>query len=265
MKLFSVSLGLCGVLLSSCASAPEVDPAKARACVAEGREVAKRGDHSAAVGLYSQAIEADPKLPEAWYGRGNSSVLLRLNPESSEFSRSYEERALSDYSRAIQLDPGYADAYYNRAMVYSSRAMYRQAAEDLLNAVKFRPDDAEPHLHLAHLYEQKFEDMGPQADDHYVKYVELGGRDRDARERARRIKEQKKLAASAPKVPTGEDETKAQEIDARMMELLKDGKKDEAVKLLDELLTIYSRTRFVQNKLAALKALQSAYGKVPPK
>jgi tetratricopeptide (TPR) repeat protein len=258
-------LCLCGFLLSSCASAPQGDPAKARAYVAEGREAAKRGDHAKAVDLCSRAIEEDPQLSEAWYSRGYSHVQLRLSPESPDFARGYEDRAIGDYSQAIQINPGYGDAYYNRAMVFSSRALYRQAAEDLLNAIKYKEQDPEPHLDLARLYEQKFEDMGLQADEHYVKYVDLGGRDRDARERARRIKEQKKLAASMPKVPAPEDETKAQEIDARVMQLFKDGKKDEAVKLVEELLTTYARTKYVQGKIVALKALQSAYMKDVPK
>ena len=265
MKLLPTTLCLSALYLASCAAGPQLDPARARACAAEGHEAVRRGDHAAAVGHFTKAIEADPQLAQAWYSRGYSSVQLRLHPDSPDYARLYEDRALADYTRAIQLEPGYGDAYYNRAMIYSSRAMYRQAAEDLLSAIRNKDQDPEPHLDLAHLYEQKFEDMGPQADDHYEKYVDLGGRDRDARERARRIKEMRKLSASLPKAPTPEDETKAQEIDGRMMQLFKDGKKDEAVKLLEELLTLYSRTKYVQGKLVALKALQSAYKKDAPK
>ena len=265
MRFFPVSLCLCGFLLSSCASGPEGDAARARAHVAEGREAAKRGDHAKALGLYSQAIEEDAQLSEAWYSRGNANIQLRLKPESPDFAKGYEDRAIVDYSRALQLNPGYGDAYYNRAMVFSSRAMYRQAADDLLNAIKYKEQDPEPHLDLAHLYEQKFEDMFPQALQHYEKYVDLGGRDRDAREKARIAKEQRKMSASLPKVPAPEDEAKAQEIDGRVMQLFKDGKKDEAVKLLEELLTVYSRTKYVQGKVVALKALLGAYKKDAPK
>lgn len=267
MKLFSAALCLCGLLVSSCASGSKADPAKARTRVAEGREAAKLGDHAKAVGLYSQAIEADPQLPDAWYSRGFSNVQLRLHPDSPEYARGYEDRAISDYSQAIQLNPGFGDAFYNRAMVYSSRAMYRQAAEDLLNAIRFKDQDPEPHLDLAHLYEQKFDDMLSQALDHYEKYVDLGGRDRDAREKARFAKEQKKMKAAVPKAPAPEDETKAQELHLRMMALLKDGKKEEALKLVEELLSTYGRTRYVQDplRLVGLKAMFDSYKKEPPK
>lgn len=262
-----LSIAAAGLLLSACASGPQNDPSQAKALVEEGRAAAESGDHAGAVVLYSRAIEADPKFPEAWYARGYSNIQLRLRPDSPDYSRAYEDRAMADYSHAIDLNPGYGDAYYNRAMLYSSRAMYRKAAQDLLSATQFKTGDPEPHLDLAHLYEQKFEDMVPQAFEHYEKYVDLGGRDRDAREKARLSKERKKLAESIPKLPTAEDENKAQELHQKAKDLLKDGKRDEALKLVNELLTTYGRTRYVQDPalLAGLRAIMDAYRKEPPK
>ncbi len=255
----SAALCLCGFFLSACAGAP-------RAYVEEGRQAADRGEHEKAIGLYSRAIESDPDVAEAWYARGYSHVRLRRDANAPGDGRGYEEKAIVDFTRAIQLNPGHGDAYYNLAMVHLSRAMYRQAAEHLLSAIRCLPQDPEPHLDLARIYEQKFEDMQPQAYEHYEKYADLGGRDREAREKAREQKERRKRAAPpSGKAPTEEDEKKAQELHVRAMALLKDEKKDEAVKAIDELLSAYARTRYVQERLAILKALQGAFKKEPPK
>ena len=251
-----------GFVLAACAGGPEADSFAARAFTEEGREAAKKGDHAKAVTFYTKAIGADPAYPDAWYERGTSNIRLRLDPASGGEGRSYEDRALADYSQAIELNRNLGDVYYNRAMVLSSRAQYRAAAEDLLSAVRLKPQDPEPHLDLARIYEQKFEDMQAQAFEHYEKYADLGGRDRDAREKARLHKERKKAAAApAGKAATEEDEKKAQELHVRAMALLKDEKKDEAVKAVDELLSAYARTRYVQERLAILKALQAAFKK----
>lgn len=252
------------VLLAACASASP-------AYVDEGREAARRGDHEKAVTLFSKAIESEPESAEAWYARGYSHVRLRRDPNSPGEGRAYEERAIADFTQAIQLNPSYGDAYYNVAMVYASRAMYRQAAENLISAIRFKAQDPEPHYALARIYEEKFQDMGPQAMDHYEKYADLGGRDREAREKARLWKETSELrkkAGAAVKPPTEEDEKKAQELYERMKALLKDDKRQEAVKVAEELMSVYGRTRFVQDPkiIPGLKALVAAFKdpKPPP-
>ena len=256
MRFLPLSLGL---FLSACAAAP-------RAYVDEGRQAADRGEHEKAIGLYSRAIDSDPDVAEAWYARGHSHVRLRLDANAPGEGRAYEEKAIVDFTRALQLNPGHGDAYYNLAMVYLSRAMYRQAAEHLLSAIRCLPLDPEPHLDLARIYEQKFEDMQPQANEHYEKYADLGGRDRAAREKAREQKERRKQSAPPTgKAPTEEDEKKAQELHDRAMLLLKEDKKQEAVKLVEELLSVYGRTRFVQDpkRLIGLKAVLDAFKPKP--
>jgi|SRR5437016_1065089 len=261
---------LVGVLLlaSACASGPRTEAAKA--FVAEGLSAEKRGDHAAAVAHYTRAIEADPKYADAYFERGYSNVQLRRSADAPGNSRDYEDRAILDYSEAISLDPMRGDAYYNRAMLHSSRALYREAAEDLLSAVKLKPKDPEPHLRLARIYESKFEGMAMKAGEHYEKYADLGGRDLEAREQARQFKEFRKRLEGAPapgKPTTEEDEKKAQELYAKAMDLLKENKRADALKIVDELLTAYGRTRFVQGMLTGLKAIQDAYKerKEPPK
>jgi tetratricopeptide (TPR) repeat protein len=267
----SVSLCLCGLLsFSACSAGPQARTDAAKTFVAEGREAEKRGDHAGAVTLYTRAIDADPKYADAYVERGYSNIRLRLHSDTPGHARDYEDRAIGDYSEAIGLDPTRGDAYYNRAMLYTSRALYRQAAEDLLNAIKCKSQDPEPHLDLARIYESKFEDMGMKAGEHYEKYADLGGRDPEARERAKQFKEFRKHLQGGPspaKPTTEEDEKKAQELHARAMSLMREDKKEEAVKLVEELLTAYGRTRYVQDpqRLAGLKALLGAFKKEPPK
>jgi tetratricopeptide (TPR) repeat protein len=259
---------LLGLFLSACASTPP--PEAAREFVDQGRDAAKRGDQVAAIALFTLAIEADPRYAPAYLERGFANVQIRLNPETAGNTRENEDRAIGDYSEAISIDPTLGQAYYNRAMLLSSRARYKQAAEDLLKAIQYRPQDPDPHLALAELYESKFEDMTAKAGEHYEKYADLGGRDPVAREKAKQFKEYKKILDSAKasgKLPTEEDEKKAEELHFRAMALIREDKREEAFKLLDELLSVYGRTRYVQDpkRLAGLKALLAAYKKDPPK
>jgi tetratricopeptide (TPR) repeat protein len=260
-----ITLSVFWGLLAGCASTAPLDQAKA--LVGQAREAEKRGDFEGAVTLYSTAIKTEPMYAPAYFERGYVNIRLRLNPEATGNTREYEDRALLDYSEAIRLDPSLGQAYYNRSMIWSSRGRYRQAAEDLLKAIEYRPQDPEPHLAIAQIYETKFDDMAMKAGDHYEKYADLGGRDQEAREKAKFWKEQKKAAALAPKVPTEEDEKKAQEMHLKAMGLLKDGKRDEALKLVEELLTIYSRTRYMQDpqRVLGLRAMLEAYRKGMPK
>ena len=225
----------------------------------EGREAARQHRLTEAIRSYTRAVKANPDLAEAWYERGSCSIQIRLDPKTEENARSYEDLALEDFSMAIRKNPAYADAYYNRAMVLSSRAQYKQAVDDLLNAARFKPQDPEPHFWLGELYESKFEDRIILAMDHYEKYVELGGLDTTVREKVRIWKDLKKRVggptpAPSSKMPTAEDEAKAAELHLKALDLLKQPDKSEAVKVLEDLLANYGHTKYVQEKARAHKA-----------
>ena len=154
----------------------------------------------------------------------------------------------------------------NRAMILSSRAQYKQAVDDLLNAARFKPQDPEPHFWLGELYESKFEDRIILAMDHYEKYVELGGLDPTVREKVKVWKDLKKRVgnpAPAPsaKMPTAEDEAKAAELHLKALDLLKQADKSEAVKVMEDLLINYGHTKYVQEKARALQAAVAAFKK----
>ena len=234
--------------------------------VEDGREAARQKNYREAGRLFTQAVKANPDNAEAWYERGKCSVEVRLDPKAEGDSRSYEQRALDDFSTAIRKNPAYADAYFNRAMLLSSRAQYKPAVDDLLNAARFKPSDPEAHLCLGELYEEKFEDRIVLAMDHYEKYVDLGGTDPTVREKVKVWKDLKKqVGGAAPvpstKVPTADEEKKAAELHLKALELLKQPDKTEAVKAMEELLTTYGHTKYVQEKARALQAAVAAFKK----
>jgi len=234
-----------------------------------GKESARRKNYPEAISHFTDAVKANPDLAEAWYERAKTNLELRMDPKAEGDSRTYEQRALEDFSAAIRKNPGYADAYFNRAMMLSSRAQFKQAIDDLLNAARFKPHDPEPHLCMGELYETKFEDRIVLAMDHYEKYVDLGGTDPTVREKVRVWKDFKKQAAapeSTPRptpsrAPTSEEENKAAELHLKALELLKNPDKGPAVALMEELLGKYGHTKYVQEKARALQAAVSAFKK----
>ena len=246
-------LGLWICLLGACSSSETgPDVARARELVEEGRKAAKSGRTALIIAsytsdLYSHAVVVNPNYIKDFYERGNSAIELRCQREADIEGRAYEERALADYSMAISKSPAFTDAIFNRAMIYMSRAQYRLAAEELLRVIDLNKQDPEPHLILGQLYESRFEDRQVAANDHFEQYVDLGGRDEAIKERVKLWKELKKRIPAAPtKPPTPEDEKKAAELHENFKRLIGDGQRSEAIKALEELVSKYANTQYVQ-------------------
>jgi tetratricopeptide (TPR) repeat protein len=242
------------------------EAASAQRLVEEGREAVREGRVNDAARIFTQAVKVNPENAEAYYERARCAVQIRLDPSTPGDSKVYEQRAVDDFSMAIRKNPAYADAYFNRAMLLSSRAQYKPAVDDLLNAARFKPADAEAHLCLGEIYESKFEDRIVLAMEHYEKYVDLGGLDPTVREKVRIWKDLKKqvggpAAAPSSKVPTPDEEKKAAELHLKALELLKQPDKTEAVKAMEELLGTYGHTKYVQEKARALQAAVAAFKK----
>jgi Flp pilus assembly protein TadD len=234
----------------------------AKAYAEEGRQAARAGDHASAVDFYTKAIESNPESPEAYSGRGYSSVQLRRDPEADGGARAREDGAIRDYSMAIRYNPAFADAYFNRAMLLASRARYKDAVEDLLNASRYQPRDPEPHLWLGRIYEEKLEGRVVAAMEHYEKYADLGGSDPAVREKVRLWKELRSQVVPAPaRDPTAEDEKKAEELHEGFKKLFAADRKDEALKAVEELVSKYGHTRYVRERVAQFQALLNALKK----
>lgn len=254
---------LLSVVGSGCAGTEANPHEDAHKLLDKGKTAARSGNYHMAVEFYTQAVTEDPEFAEAYNERGKSNVQLRLAPGDEKDVRIYEQGALNDFTLALQKNPAYADAYFNRAMVLASRAQYKLAVDDLLNAIRYNPHDPEAHRWLGNIYEMKFEDRLVAAMEHYEKYVDLGGTDPDIREKIRQWKEFRKSAMATPpqslKPATPEDERKAAEIHTRAMELLVMPDKTEGLQMLETLLGTYGNTKYVQDRMAALQAILSTF------
>lgn len=244
------------------------DPQNAPGWLEEGRAEASVGNHERAVTLYSQALRANPDLAEAYVERGWSHLRLSRSAEAPEHGRLYEDRALLDYGEALRRNPGFPDAYFNRAMIRASRAQYKPAVEDLLLATRYEPLDPEPHKFLGELYETKFENRIPTAMEHYDKYVELGGKQPDIREKVKAWREFQKQATPPPSVKpsTPADEKMAEERHEVFKGLFAQSatdpaKKAEALKVVEELLSKYGHTQYVQKRVREFNAVLYALKK----
>ena len=85
----------------------------------------KAKDYKGAVAEYTKALDADPKLVQAWIGRAEAKRYL-----------SDPEGALVDLTKAIELVPGNAAAYARRAAVRASLKDYDEAIVDYDRALK---------------------------------------------------------------------------------------------------------------------------------
>jgi len=91
---------------------------EAREWVKKGLNALTFGD-SSAFEYYTNAIELDPKLADAYLGRGIAFFQFHLY-----------YGAIDDYTKAIELDPKLADAYYNRGLAYYAMQVFPAVACD---------------------------------------------------------------------------------------------------------------------------------------
>ncbi len=90
----------------------------------------KRGGNlDGALADYNRAIGLNPKLAEAWSGRGG---IKRAKGDL--------DGALADYNRAIELKPQLAAAYNNRGLVKKAKGDNAGAMDDFDKAIKLKPN-----------------------------------------------------------------------------------------------------------------------------
>ncbi|MBP0002054.1 MAG: tetratricopeptide repeat protein [Cyanobacteria bacterium SID2] len=142
----------------------------------EGIEQFERGNYVRAEQVFSQLIEVEPQLPEAYYNRARSrealqqydraiedySTAVRLRPEytaayinrgnvywTSATSADDIAAALSDFDRAIELEPSAPIPYLNRGNVYAMLGDLQRALDDYDRAIELEPDYVEAHYNRA--------------------------------------------------------------------------------------------------------------------
>lgn len=108
-----------------------------------GNRSLKREKLDEAEAFFSQAIELNPKLYQAYYSR----ALTRLKKEDNR-------GALEDLSAAINLCPSLRGCLIARALLYESSGMLPEAVADLKQAASLDVRDPQAHYHLGRLQEK---------------------------------------------------------------------------------------------------------------
>jgi Flp pilus assembly protein TadD len=122
-----------------------------------------QGNYSMALVEFNQAIDSEPKMAEAFNGRGltysalgdearaiadfTQAITLKQgwsaaysNRGASYFINGDEELALADFVQAIQLDARNAKAYYNRGLLHQKRNELDAALLDFTKAIELTPE-----------------------------------------------------------------------------------------------------------------------------
>ena len=110
---------------------------------------ARRGEESLrkAIGLFAQAVDADPEYAMAYTGLADAYAVLPLYSGGAG-SDSLLERALVNAERAIALDSSLAEAHASRGNILAAMWRWAEAEQELVHAIALRPDYATAHQWL---------------------------------------------------------------------------------------------------------------------
>src|ERR1043165_1539106 len=104
------------------------DQRAAAAAFEEGQNAQQRGDHSAAVRYYSNAITAAPSLYQPYYQRATALIALARDKEAE-----------ADLRKVIALEPKFARAYRALGQVLLDRDATEEAKRELAHAIELDP------------------------------------------------------------------------------------------------------------------------------
>ncbi len=105
---------------------------QAQALYYQGLQLAKRGDLSAAIAAYDQAIQLYPNSYEYWFNRGLTLFHLERFVE-----------AIASYDQALALKPDYYKAWYNRGGTLGQLGLYEEAIASFAQATTIQSDTPE--------------------------------------------------------------------------------------------------------------------------
>ncbi len=101
----------------------------------------EKGDYDKAISDYTNAIELDPKLADAYVNRGLAYAR----------GKGWYDRAISDSTKAIELNPRDALPYNNRGLAYKGKGQYDRAISDYNKTIELNPRDAWTYNNLSWL------------------------------------------------------------------------------------------------------------------
>ena len=94
----------------------------------------KQGEYDKVIVHYTEAINLNSELAEAYYNRGVAYA------KKGKF-----DLAIQDFNKAIDLNPEYAKACYNRGVAYAKKGEFDLAIQDYTKAIDLNPEDAEAY------------------------------------------------------------------------------------------------------------------------
>ncbi len=230
---------------TACAATNDLQPniAEAQAFFDEGEAQYAKHEYAKAMEKYNLALQSNPEFADAYYKRGRCRIELIYADVKTHYIDALDA-AVTDFELAVRFFPEFFEAYYSRAVANAMRARYKDAAFDLVHfCLKIRPQDRDSNLLLAKVYETGFDGKQAEAFKYYEKYLQLGGTDVLARARYEELK-----AMFQTTKQVDENEKKASEQFERSMKLVGEGKADQGLKGLTELLSKYPNTQFVKDR-----------------
>ena len=157
-------------------SAPEQKPKKSARREAiehynKGVELHKQGQFNRAIAEYKEAIQANPKLEQAYSNLGllytaqknwtkameSFEKALEIKPDRTTslnglgsvlFAMKKPEEALEKWKRVVELNPKFESAYYNMGYVYEKDDKYLKALEVYSKALSVNPRMADSYYRM---------------------------------------------------------------------------------------------------------------------
>jgi len=152
---------LMGIVLAGCSQGPAADtpaPAEEEDQVAaehlrRGIDYFEQGQLQLAIEEYTQAIEVDSELAEAYQLRGMVYIALgELDKGIADL-----DRALPELDQAVEQDPRHAEAYFNRGIAHCFILDYEKAIADFDRAIELNPSYVEAYAVRGNAYDNNGE------------------------------------------------------------------------------------------------------------
>jgi tetratricopeptide (TPR) repeat protein len=111
-----------------------------------GKSLCGQRDYDAAIKVFANVLEVDPKCTEAHYGRG-----------SAYLCKGDYDAAISDLSEVVRQDPRHSGAYRGRGIAHLGKGHLSMAIMDLSEAIRIDPEDTAAYCgrSTAHLAKQE--------------------------------------------------------------------------------------------------------------
>jgi outer membrane protein OmpA-like peptidoglycan-associated protein len=133
MKKCNLCLLVVAIALSCCQMGLAKEEPTAKDWLSQGIELDQKGNHAEAIRMFTEAIELDSRLAEAYFQRGRAY---------REHRKTLASDALRDFNRALELDPGNAEAYYERGLLNAFMLNNENAYGDMRTAARMGHEGA---------------------------------------------------------------------------------------------------------------------------